>query len=416
MTGPNTFSDTPSSHLSNIFAKLDKVALHDQHFSKVNLQVPSKFTDNSEFVNHDNPVCSLEFHPTGAYVVYTRADGSLNLWKLKSDRTESYKPLTQDSTKESINSTQSCISWSPFTGFLFATVNGSNVIRVYDASTGANIKSLNSDDECEYNLCLYDPSGKWLAAVTQDNQISLFDVDAEYQLAWKSSLNKTAHTSQFVPKPANDSPSSHVTSFIWSHDSTKIYAAFDSGKIEIYDVLATGIQGLIGVSGHTGPVNCMRLDQTGSYLIAGGEDTICSIWDLASMCCTLTINDFPDSIRDMDLSHDGSLLALSSPSCTHIYTLEERASIHKIEFDSKVSRPKFRFYPGHSTFILTTEKDLVSKYHRPDPADEANRNGIHNTTAADKKPRPDRRSGNGGRRRDADAPLKSRFVRRSARR
>ncbi|CEP64374.1 Tex1p LALA0_S11e02630g [Lachancea lanzarotensis] len=409
MTASISIPNTLSTHHSKVFAKFEKNVLPDQHFSQVSSRTSSKSTEFTD--NPKTPVGSLEFHPTGAYVVYTRLDGTLNMWKLKSDRAEDYKPLTLDLANDSIGFSKSCVSWSPFTGFLFAMVDGSSAIRIFDASTGANIKTLHSDDDDRYNVCTYDPNGKWLATVTQNNQVLLFDVDADYQLAWRSPLLRSANTTQSIPAPAKELSSYHTTSLIWSHDSSKIYAAFDSGEIRIYDVLAAGLQELIHVSGHTGPVNCLRLTQTGSYLLAAGEDTVCSIWDLSSMCCVFTINDFPDSIRDMDISHGESVIALSSPSCIQIYALETRESIYKVEFNSLISGPKFRFYPGRLTFISTTDNDLVTKFHRPEPTEEFTGNG-----ATDKKPRPDRRPGIGGRRRDADAPPRSRFVRRSARR
>ncbi|SCU99329.1 LAME_0G02740g1_1 [Lachancea meyersii CBS 8951] len=403
MTANTTDTDRAVSFHSKFFTKCEKSVLQDRHFSQLAPRTTLRFTESSD---EPNPVSALDFHPTGSYVAYTRGDGSLSLWKLKSDRSETYVTLTQALPKTlPALKKDSFVSWNPFSGFLLAAINDTDGLDIYDASTGTIIKSLKTEAGAVYNMCLYDPSGKWLAVLTQDHQFLLFDADGDYELLWQSRLCDLVND---VSSPCQ------ITSLVWSHDSSKVYAAFRSGEIKIYEVLTTGLQQLIAVSGHTGPVNCLKLDHTGSYLFAGGEDTICSIWDLSTMCCTLTINNFSDSIRDMDLSYDGSILALSSPTCLQIYALDTRDSIYEIIWKSKVDRPIFRFYPGRLAFMASTENDLIAKFHKPNPSDDVD---AHTTTTADKRGQPDRKLGNGAsRRRDDDAPPRTRFVRRSVRR
>ncbi|SCV03200.1 LANO_0G02762g1_1 [Lachancea nothofagi CBS 11611] len=354
----STDLEEASANYSKFFAKCQKEELQDENWTRSGLKTSSRFT---EYSGKKNPVISLEFNQLGSYLAYSRSDESLNIWKLKADRSETYT-LVRDIP--GLQKRQICdMSWHPMTGFLLSTVGGTNCIIVYDVSTGALAKRIDVEANFRFYKCEYNPSGRWLAVFSEDGRFCLFDADQNYELLF---------TSQLYEQHSENTPDLRATSVIWSHSGDSIYAAFNSGEIRSFHVQDTGLREIMRVSGHTGPVNCLKLDPAGSILLAGGQDTTCSIWELTSMCCTGVINDFSDSIRDMDLCHNGLALALSSPTQCKIYALDTRESLYQLSFTSEIESPKFRYFPGKMAFVTITENENLAKYNVPDPVHISN--------------------------------------------
>ncbi|SCU96805.1 LADA_0H02850g1_1 [Lachancea dasiensis] len=398
-----------SENYSKFFAQCDQEGFPDRHY----LEWVSKQSARSARLDSKNPVKTLEFSPTGSHLAYSRADGTLNLWKLKSDRAETYLSVEFELPRN-VSSTGPVerpvcgMTWHPITGFLLATVNGSSCINVHDVFTGALIKNIDTNGDLSFRKLSYSPDGSLLVALAEDGQFCLFDIDGDYKQLWTSSSKAR---SEGPPEPTVT-----ATTFTWSQDSSMLYVAFNSGEIRVFKVGETALEHYTSVSGHTGAINRLKIDSTGLFLFAGGSDTICSIWNLTNMCCVKIISDFTGPIMDLDISSDNVALALTSPLHTQIYAMDTSESLHSLAPQQNIEIPIFRFYPGRMAFVTISENEEVVKYHKLAPTEAGNRS---DTVEREKNGRHDR-NGAGiktSRRREDDRSWRgSRFPKRSARR
>ncbi|CUS24352.1 LAQU0S15e02564g1_1 [Lachancea quebecensis] len=386
---------------ASFYPECQKEVLADDHYSQLTLKNSSRFSNAA--VEEGNRVVALEFNAKGTYLAYSREDGSLNLWKIKSDRTQTYSVVREvHGVGRKIHS----ISWHPGTHFILATVGGTSQVNIWDASTGVLVKNIGMPTEATNLKCCYDVNGKWLGVLSSSGDFYMFDADENYELASVSKLSSASVGSE-----------DEVTALCWSPDSKQLFTGHRSGKIGIFAVSESGLKELLLTSGHTAAVNCLRIDSQNRFLVAGGDDAVCSIWNTSNMCCEMVISDFDTPIIDMDLSRDAFVLALCSETQTRIYSISSGACIFQLDQNNRVDDQKFRFYPEKMSFLTIAENECVAKYYVPKATEPPSQK---EWAEADKKKKPSRKLGKLGNqssgRRDDDPPRRGRFPKRPLRR
>lgn len=63
---------------------------------------------------------------------------------------------------------------------------------------------------------------------------------------------------------------------------------------------------------HTGPLYASQFSPDGKRFALGGSDSIVSLWDVPTMCCTHTVTRCTKFIRSVGFSYDGKLLGIAS--------------------------------------------------------------------------------------------------------
>ncbi|CAR23902.1 Tex1p [Lachancea thermotolerans CBS 6340] len=398
---PNLDSAQAVEKYVSFYPECQKEVMADDHYSQLTLKNSSRFAHAS--VEEGNRVVALEFNTRGTYLAYSREDGSLNLWKVKSDRAQTYSVVRE---VHGIGRKISSISWHPVTHFLLATVGGTSQVNIWDASTGVLIKSFETSTETTNLKCCYDASGRWLGVLSSTNEFYMFDADQNYNLASVSELGSECAES-----------GDQVTALCWSPDSKHLYAGRRSGKLGVFAVRNPGLEEQLQVSGHTSAIYCLRIDPQSRFLIAGGDDAVCSVWDASNMCCETVISDFDTPIIDMDLSRDALALALCSETQTRVYSVSSGACIFQLDQKNRVDDQKFRFYPEKMSFVTIAENECVVKYYVPKITEPPLQK---EWAEADKRKRPARKVsslGNlGAARRDDEPPRRGRFSKRPLRR
>lgn len=386
--------------LSEFYSKCHKDFFADERYTQLNAKSLSRFGSSASTAIEPNRVLSLEFNNRANYLAYSREDGTLNVFRLKSDRSQVYSVIKGAQCSDvKIRS----ISWHPVTNFIMATVDRTSRISIWDASTGALIKSFETGLSSGNYKCYYSPNGKWFGALVENGEFCLFDVDKNYELCSVSQLCAGENLASL----------NKVTALQWSHDGKWLYAGFESGEIVLFEVEMAAVKLKVRACGHTGAITCMKLDPDNRFLVAGSLDTICSFWDLSSMCCERVINGFDTSILDLDLSRDGVAVGLCSDNQTRIYLIESGACLYEFESKNKIEKQKFRFYPGKMSFLAVSDNDGVVK-HTPHAPAEAQLK--EDTADTDGRKGSARNNGNSHSRRDEELPRRGRYSKKPPRR
>lgn len=340
--------------LAGLMDKSQTEEIEDDRYALVVSRKQSRFSSSSL---GEDPVLSLEIHPAGESVAYSRADGSLTVWLMTGPSFARSKKIYVTDAAGSDRCISS-LSWNGDEINQLATVsNGSeifiwavderkkNVSRVRTISVGAKVK---------LSKCLYDPTGRWLLTLSKSEELHLFDVKKDYELQTIFDLNQKM-------------PGDSAQSVVWSNSGSHLFLGLKSGKLALLEVEGTEeLKTCICLQAHQGGISSIAVDPWGRFVISGSTDGTCAVWSLSSMCCSLLIDDINSSVVSVEIDHLGKILAV----CTEKGELQFRdVDTGKFLFEppSKVGGPEIvaRFHPDKTWLISSTRGDLLQSHSTP---------------------------------------------------
>ncbi|CCE62094.1 hypothetical protein TPHA_0B04250 [Tetrapisispora phaffii CBS 4417] len=304
-----------------------------------------------------NEVYAIEFQPTGKALAYSRYDGSLTVWFLVHDTfNRSFKAYKKDAM--GVEKPITSISWNSNEVGQFATVSNSNYIQIWNVDHNTHsltkYRTLNldsSDAKLRFTKCHYDPSSQWLAAVTKNNEICLFDVKANH---------KQVHFYNF-----NEEVEGSITFICWNNHGNYIIVGTSIGEISLLRVNNNKeLKNIIKVPAHRGKITGLKVTPLGDKLVSVGEDGACLIWDLESLTCISTIVECESNIRTFDLSPSGKLLVVVSEEGK--FRFYDMITTEKInDYDQKHLDSDFivKFYPNKSWLMISGENDTLCRLY-----------------------------------------------------
>ncbi|SCW03095.1 LAFE_0G02828g1_1 [Lachancea fermentati] len=385
-----------AEYYSKFFARTESEELLDEQSAHVNSRSTSRF--KAPAPTSENEILSIEFNPNGSLLAYTRRDGTFNIWKLRTEKPDIYMPV---SDTQGFEKCVSSISWNPNEENQIASVANFKTVEIWDAVSGAPLRTLITAETMKNSECKFDPTGRWLVVLTECDKLYLFDTSSGYSLKSIFEL----HEVYMEDKGATDA----AVSIEWDSFGSFIFAGFKSGKIMILRVSEDhGIALTFEISDHLGAITCMKCDPTGRYFVAGSEDTTCSVWNVQDMCCEWVIDDFDDCITDVDICHNGYSLAVCSASGTRIYSLSNKNCLFERISKGVLSQSKFRFYPRKTWFISNGKSDVLSKFYVPKIFNPLMLYEREENKRKSEKRKP-RESNYGRSRRDEEQPSRNRY-------
>ncbi|CAL9733118.1 protein Tex1p [Monosporozyma unispora] len=333
--------------------------IEDDRFTQVASRTNSRFGSSLT----PNEVLSMEFHPSGKLLAYSRMDGSLTIWEVPDsgdfNSSSSRKIITNNVVGKEKLVTD--LSWNGIERSQIATATNSNELIIWslddaksDESEVHRIKTLHvGSPRTKINKCYYSPRGKWLLAATKSENLYLLSPENDF------SIESTIKLKEYISN--NDS----IYSFTWNNSDDYFFVGCKDGKILGFTVEEAGgketnVSYLFSLEGHRGSVTTLKMDQYGRYLISGSSDGTCVLWDLNTFISKHTITDINSLILSIDVDHLSKIMAISTADDTLLfYNTSDGTFIDKIEIEDLKADIWFKFHPNKTWFIKSSKDDIL---------------------------------------------------------
>jgi WD40 repeat protein/uncharacterized caspase-like protein len=182
------------------------------------------------------------------------------------------------------------VAFSP-DGRLIATGSADNTIKLWDAATGNQLRSVEGHTG-PVNSVAFSPDGNVIASGSWDKTIKLWDVATGNQVR-----SLEGHTG-------------YVNSVAFSPDGNVIASGSGDKTIKLWDA-ATGKQ-LRSVEGHTGEVNSVAFSPDGKWIASGSQDKTIKLWDAATGKQLRSLEGYTGGVNSVTFSPDGKVIASGS--------------------------------------------------------------------------------------------------------
>jgi WD40 repeat protein len=224
------------------------------------------------------------------------------------------------------------VAWSP-DGSKLATTSWDRTAKVWDASTGRELRTLRGHQHYVYSAA-WSPDSSKLATVSWDHTVKMWEVSTGrelltlrghrsrvYKVAWSPDGSKLATASwDHTAKVWEASTGREVLTLrghqdallavAWSPDSKKLITASEDRTAKVWDA-STGRE-LLTLRGHQGSVWSVAWSPDGGKLVTASVDRKAKVWASRTGRELLTLLGHQDSVLSVAWSPDGSKLATAS--------------------------------------------------------------------------------------------------------
>lgn len=335
--------------------------IEDDRYAKVVSHSKSRFGSSLQ----PNEILSLEFHPSGKLLAYSRMDGSLTIWEVPSNGNLNSNLSNKIVVNNIVGKEKlvTDVSWNSQEKSQIATVSNTNEIIVWslvDSESGENelsrIKTITlGSNKTKINKCYYSPRGKWLVATTKSENFYLLSTKDDFSL--KFTIDLSSHLLN----------GNVVYSTSWNNSDDYLFIGCKNGNILIFSLEELDnnneIKCILTLNSHRGAVTALRMDPYGRYLISGGSDGMCIFWNLNTFTPKFILNDINALIISIDIDHLGKLLAIStSEDKLLFYNVSNGKLIRSLTIRELRSDIWFKFHPNKTWFINSTKDDVLCNH------------------------------------------------------
>jgi len=279
---------------------------------------------------HTGAIYSLAFSPDGAQLATSSDDGTVRIWDVSASR----EWLAFDHP----SGVSTPVIFSP-QGDNLAGIE-KNIVKVWDAGTGAELLSLAGYDNV-VNTLAYLPDGKRLVTAGDTAQVIVWNIASGSELSsWPAHtgrLNALAVSpdgSRLVTgsddykvkiwdisagadrKPAAErllfsfELSSEIKSLAFSPDGARLAAGIYNGRVKVWDMVAR--KELITLRAHSEAVMAVAFSPDGQRLATVSLDGSAKVWNVTGESALITFSSHTGPVMAVAFSPDGTRLVTAS--------------------------------------------------------------------------------------------------------
>lgn len=225
-----------------------------------------------------------------------------------------------------------------YDGSLIATASYDKTVRIWDAYTGAELKTLYGHSDI-VNSVNFSRDGKYAVSSSKDNVIMLWNIVEGMVVDTLLGHSKS------------------VNSVCFSLDGKYIASSSDDKSIEIWDVEKGGaIHTLLG---HSATVNNAVFTGDGKFIVSASDDKTVKVWDIEKEEIVASLIGHSDNVNSVCLSKDDKYLVSSSNDKTiKIWDFEKRKVLHTLDAHAIVESASFS---PDSKYLVSSSWDNVLK-------------------------------------------------------
>lgn len=291
-----------------------------------------------------------------------------------------------------------------YCGSVIVSTSYDNTIRLWDAKSGSQIKSLKLDlgNNNHVNSISFSPDGTKLVGALSDASVRVWDIETQIEINCLKGHTKNVRNAHFNPNCKDC-----------------VLSSSEDGTIRVWDLVNNSQIGN-PLTGHNGSVNDAIFDTTGNIIISCGFDKTIRIWDYRSnkqICEPLTGHEkwignisvhrnllvsashiektirlwdlathkeippsisFNSGINDVAISHDGRKIAVALADCSiSILDIENHEPIGNNLIGHTHFVNTLRFTPDDKQVISGSWDSTIRIWDCPNTSRE--KNGISKT-------------------------------------
>ncbi len=238
------------------------------------------------FSGHEGDVLSVDFHPTGTYLLSGSKDFTIRLWELSDNGdVKIYKEHVSKVNTVTFNGTGS--------HFLSGSTDGT--VKLWSVSRRRSIHTYKRHQGA-VNSVAFHPDGRYLVSGSDDRNIIVWEVaNGRYV----RTLRGHRHA---------------VNSLAFSFDGSLLVSGSFDRSVKLWRIRS--IRPLRSFNGHEFGVNSVCFSPDGRYIISGSDDNTIKLWETVTGLSVSTFHHHTRSILTLDYSPDGKFIVSGSADRT----------------------------------------------------------------------------------------------------
>ena len=234
---------------------------------------------------HTAEITSLDFHPSGNYLVSTCANGELKVWDLSAKKT-----VFEVGGKQ--QGSTGFYTFAYFTADSQALIYGGTEGKMYIARPFVKPAPVPS-------VIIAEPKGITCADYAQNGNLMLIGTEGAVKVV--------DFMSKKIKKQLSPCGSAKVVDVKFNANDSQIGCLCSDGNLSIFDV-ETGTRVVTQKVTNGGPTTEISFSPDGKYLVTGDVDRIPKVWDLSNMQVLSKLIGHQGSIRCIDFAANSKFI------------------------------------------------------------------------------------------------------------
>ncbi|ODV64801.1 WD40 repeat-like protein [Hyphopichia burtonii NRRL Y-1933] len=315
----------------------------------------STYTDEPIPGKGSSEIIHLTINASGTRLINTRTDRLIRIWKCLHDKLSDAITISQPHLKAVER-----IAWNPKTEHTFASVGRDDLVKIWNGNGILEkeikvVKTQGKEEAVISQIVKYSSDGDFLSVVDRDSTVSIYDVKNNYTKVEEVVIGEHIYDMEWFNYD-------HEFLIFALHDGTiPIYRMDENIKLEPSHLL----------KGHRSLATCLSMDPRGRYFAVGSNEGVVSIWSTASMMNTKILSEVDEAIAQIDISRDGTYLAVGFDSGSNIKIYEYDTTEEMFEVPNSTSGTlaltQVKWFPTKTAFVYSSDNGrTLTLMRRPD--------------------------------------------------